>query len=244
MATIMTLCWQEGWATESTSRAQELLKTATLPNGSICVHNYTKRIGKWLVWVWTLLGTLFQLGTQSLANAYLDMTPNYETGVRPFVELGRGAEERSPEGHTLAPIAWQRSFLKHAAILLHPSLPGVKTFSTLCASSGPCPGDGRPVYSDLAGIWSTPHPFLSPGSHVLFLLLGIFFPHFLLVSSFKSQLWPSQTAPNWLRHPSSTYFFQETCLGILNGYTPKDLCFPTGALCPKDHNCLLNHLSC
>lgn len=36
-------------------------------------------------------------------NAYLDMTLNYEKGGWPLGELGRDAEELSPEGHTQAP---------------------------------------------------------------------------------------------------------------------------------------------
>lgn len=117
----------------------------------------------------------------------------------------------------------------------------------------PCAGEGRPTRSEQKH--ATPFlrlPTDSSYSSAPQNTLPPFSPRLLLqVSAITSSKQPTQIPPHWLRYLSSAVFWG-THLGTSGehvgthagvGQNSGDLCFPTGALCPRYHNCLLSRLS-
>ena len=127
-----------------------------------------------------------------------------------------------------------------------PSLPGVET------QHSPSARLSRPTTSALTWgrTWNVSLPLRSLAPDLLFLLLRTLFSQFSpshpsgsALTSFKQ---PSQTSPNWLRHPTSAEEYVQVFLPSARpgvGQNSRSLCSPTGPLRPRHRKCLWSHLS-
>lgn len=182
--------------------------------------------------MWTLLAG-------RLGKCFSGQGPEYEPGRPvPCMAAKRALENGGPDTRP-------RGLLSMTPSAFCPSPPGGRAPCSpsprLSPSCGLCPGSERSTCTDLRPNSEPAASSVGSGSRNTLHApqdTPSLCPH-PSGSALISSKQPSQTPPNWLRHPSSAHFCWGVCSGISAGDTPgvgrksRHLCSPAGAPRPR-----------